>query len=344
VQLLSGARSVRAARLLLLIVACSGAPSCASTARFTGDFGEYRSYREFRVATTVEARLGAAEGYLRAYPNGHYRDEVRAWYVPAEKRYFKLSWNTLPRLRAYLDAMPRGPHAEAAAERITELDSRRVFAERRERTVLTHAQEIESRLARAAEQRRGFLHEFSRLVELLGRTRTFDEPTSELDAALLHRLRERPPQLRCEGDLCQKVFAFAYAVPEEQVLAERSIDVTLHIRLNRGLVQELSLSGPELLTRVAEAISVRAVPPLNAQARAEALGQALQIVSSALDAALPKQRCDAEAVSPVVLERRCDGLQLLVVAGTEPGDVDRVIVQREPAVRAKKQRIKGAGR
>jgi hypothetical protein len=328
---------------LLPLFLLLSALSCASTARITGDFGEYRSYREFRVATTVEARLGAADRYLRAYPNGDYREEVRAWYGPAEKRYFKLSWDTLPRLRAYLDAMPRGPHAEAAAERITELESRRVFADRREQRLMGHAQELESRLARAVEQRRGFVREFSRLTELLGATRSFDEPTSELDAALLVRLRERPPQLRCEADRCQKIFSFNYAVPEDQVLIERSIDVTLEIRLNRGLVQELSLSGPELLTRVAEAISVRAVPPLNPQARAEALGQALEIVHSALDAPLPKQRCEAEAVSPVVLERRCDGLRLLVVAGSEPGDHDRLVILRETKVPAKKQRIKGAG-
>jgi len=330
-------------RAALSVALLLGVLSCASTARITGNFDEYGSYRDFRTATTLEARLAAAARYLRDYPKGDYREEVRAWYGPAEERYFKLSWNTLPRLRAYLDALPRGPHAEAAAERITELESRRIYAERREQRLLSHAQDIESRLARAADQRRGFIREFSRLTELLGGTRTFGEPTSELDAALLHRFRERPPLLQCEADQCQKIFTFHYAVPEEQALTERTIDVTLHIRLERGLVQELSLSGPELLTRVAEAISVRAVPPLNPQASAEALGQALEIVSSALSSPLPKERCEVEAVSPVVLERRCDGVRMQIVAGTEPGAADRLIVQRETVDRAKKPRIKGAG-
>jgi len=316
--------------------------SCASTARITGDFGEYRSYREYRVATTLEDRLGAAERYLRAYPQGDYKQEVRAWYVPAEKRYFRLAFNSPERLRAYLDVMPHGPHAEEVADRIGELDSRRIYAERRERRMLSHAQEIEQRLARAAEQRRGFVHEVSRLTELLAATRTFGEPTSELAPDLLVRLRERAPQLHCEGDSCQKVFPFSYAVPEERSLTERSIDVRLRIRLERGLVQELSLSGPELFTRLAEAISVRAVPPLNAQASAEALGQALEIVEAALSGPLPKARCEGEAVSPVVIERRCDGVQLLVVAGTEPGADDLLIVRRETSDRAKKPRSKSA--
>jgi len=339
-QLLPGAGTVKSPLLLVLLLAQA---SCASTARVTGDFAEYRSYRQFRVATTLEARLGAAEQYLREYPTGDYKQEVVAWYRPAEEHYFKLSWNTLPRLRAYLDAMPHGPHAEAAADRIGELELRRVFADRREQRILNHAQAIELRLARAADQRRGFVHEFSRLTELLAATRTFGEPTSELAPALLHRLRERAPLLHCEGDECQKIFPFSYAVPEDQVLIERSIDLTLHIRLARGLVQELSLSGPELLTRVAEAISVRAVPPLNPQARAEALGQALEIVSGALDGPLPRERCEVQAVSPVVLERRCDGLQLLVVAGTEPGAADRLLMRREVSDPRRKKRIKSAG-
>ena len=330
---------MRRASLLLLWLCLS----CASTARITGDFGEYRSYREYRVSPTLEARLGAAERYLRAYPQGDYQQEVRAWYVPAEKRYFKLAWDTPPRLRAYLEAMPHGPHAEEVAERIGELDSRRVYAERREQRMLGHAQDIEQRLARAAEQRRGFVRELSRLIELLAATRSFAEPTSELAPDLLVRLRERPPPLHCEGDRCQKVFSFSYAVPEDKALAERTIDVSLQIRLERGLVQELTLSGPELLTRLAEAITVRAVPPLNPQASAEAVGQALELVNAALDTALPRARCEGEAVSPVVLERRCDGVRFTVVAGTEPGADDRLSAQREPLVRTKKPQSKGAG-
>jgi len=44
-----------------------------------------------------------------------------------------------------------------------------------------------------------------------------------------------------------------------------------------------------------------------------------------------------------VLERACDGVRMLVVAGTEPGAADRLSIQRKPVERAKKARIKGAG-
>jgi hypothetical protein len=44
---------------------------------------------------------------------------------------------------------------------------------------------------------------------------------------------------------------------------------------------------------------------------------------------LPKARCEADAVSPVVLARRCNGRYLEVVAGTEAGALDRLSVSVE---------------
>ncbi|MEO8904810.1 MAG: hypothetical protein ABI488_20495 [Polyangiaceae bacterium] len=313
----------RSAFLLSLFVLLT---SCASTARVTGDFDDYRSYRRTRLAATLEERLGAGQRYLREFPRGDYRDEVRAWFLPAEKRYFKLSWNNLPRLRAYLDVMPDGRYAEAAADRITELQSRRVYADRREQRVLDVAQGFETRLAKAAEQRREFLREFSTFVRLLGATRTFGEPTSELDSELLLRFRVHQPSGTCDGDLCRKLFSFPYAVPDGKLLASRDAQLTLEITLDRGLVLGLALSGPELLTRVAEARETRAVPERNPQARAEALGHALDVVAEALDGPLPKSRCEIDVVSPMVLARRCDGVLLQVVAGTESGAPDRLFV------------------
>lgn len=303
--------------------------ACASTARVTGDFGDYRAYRQMRVATTLEAKLGASERYLREYPKGDYNEEVRRWFLPAEEHYFKLTGESLPRLRAYLDAMPHGPHAESVGNRIIALESRREKAERREQRESERAQGFEQRFSEAADQRRTFLREFVLLTRLLGATHSFGEPTSELDSELLLRFRVRPPAGQCEADHCLKVLPFVYAVPDEKSLVDRSVELKLEITLDHGLVQQLSLAAPELLTRVAEASRVRAIPPDNLQARAEALGQALDIVIDALDAPLPTNSCTAEAVSPVVLARRCNGLRLEVVAGTEAGAVDRLLVRAE---------------
>ena len=316
-------------RVACCLALCVLLTSCASTARVTGDFGDYRSYRRTRLAPTLEERLGAGQRYLRDFPQGDYREEVRSWFLPAEKHYYKLSWNNLPRLRAYLDAMPDGPHAEAVADRITALESRRIYADRREQRMLDVAQGFETRLALAAQQRREFLREFSTFVRLLGATRSFGEPTSELDSELLLRFRVHQPPGTCDGDHCSKLFTFTYAVPDGKALTSREAQLTLDITLERGLVRSLALSGPELLTRVAEAVEVRAVPDQNPQARAEALGHALDVVADALDSALPKSRCEIDVVSPMVLARRCDGVLLQVVAGTEPGVPDRLFIALE---------------
>jgi hypothetical protein len=299
--------------------------ACASTARVTGDFGEYRSYRQARTATTLEEKLGASQRYLMQYPKGDYAEELKRWFDPAEKRYFKLAWDNLPRLRAYLDALPRGPHAKDAAERIAELASVRTYAARREQRVLERAQAFERRLAEAAEQRRAFLREFVLLTRLLGAVRTFHQPMAKLDAELL--LRQSPSD--CEGNRCLTVVPVAFAVPQDKVLTDRTVDLTLEIWLDHGLVRQVSLSAPELLLRVAEASRVRAVPQDSPQARAEALGQALDTVSDALAEPLPFAACAAEAVSPVVLARRCHGLRLEIIAGTEAGAPDRVLVRAQ---------------
>lgn len=303
--------------------------ACASTARITGDFGEYQSYRSARVATTIEARLGASERYLRAYPHGDYRAEVRSWYVPAEQRYFRLSWNNLPRLRAYLDVLPRGPHAAAAAERIEELESRTTFAARREQRAAERARGFEIALAEAAEQRRIFLTEVKRLTRLLASVRQFKKPISELDPELRKAFGLRLLPGECLADRCTNVLSFAYAIPADKELTTRTLDITLELRLSRGALQSLSLSAPGLLGRVAEAVLVRAIPADNPQAYAEALGSALELFAAATDTALPGDHCTAEAVSPVVLARQCEGVRLQLVAGTEPGAADRLQVAPE---------------
>lgn len=314
--------------LIGLALVCVG---CASTARLTGNFGDYAAYRRTRLAPTLEQRLGAAERYLRAFPEGDYHEEVRSWFLRTEKHYFKLSWNNLPRLRAYLDAMPHGPHAEAVTDRITELESRRIFEDRRDQRMLEHAQGIEDRLAEAASQRRGFLHEVTALTRALGATRSFGEPTSELDSELLLRFRVRQPPGSCQRDRCAKTFSFSYAVPQSGGLTDRAVEVRLEIALDRGLVRKVTVSGSELLTRVAEAAVVRAVPSDNPQAHAEALAQALDVLEGALEGVLPKARCGVDVVSPVVLARRCDGVSLQVIAGLESGAPDTVQISSATA-------------
>ena len=103
------------------------------------------------------------------------------------------------------------------------------------------------------------------------------------------------------------------------------------MRMEKGGVRAAWITGPELFTRLGEAVRVAAISPTDLVARAEAIGQATQVIASAVEAVLPASRCAAEAVSPVVLHRVCDGVELRVVSAMELAEEDRIVV--EPASR-----------
>ena len=62
-------------------------------------------------------------------------------------------------------------------------------------------------------------------------------------------------------------------------------------------------------------------------ARAEAIGQATQVLALAVEPVLPASRCAADAVSPVVLRRACDGVEIQVVSALDLTEEDRIIVR-----------------
>jgi hypothetical protein len=123
------------------------------------------------------------------------------------------------------------------------------------------------------------------------------------------------------------VVIVAYAVPEAGVQSPREAVYEVGLRLERGGVAGAWITGPELFTRLGEAVGVSAVASGDFVARAEAIGQATSLVALAVEPLLPAARCGAESVSPVVLRRVCDGIELRVIAATELGEEDRVIVE-----------------
>lgn len=104
--------------MMLVVMGCgvgrqlSASPSDAS------------SYRETRIASSLDARMAASSEYLAAHPEGAFRDEVASFFERAEPLYFEARKSTIPGLRAYLDALPEGPHAAEARERLAILERR----------------------------------------------------------------------------------------------------------------------------------------------------------------------------------------------------------------------------
>lgn len=97
---------------LFLLVGC--APFLASNE-------DYASYRATRTASNLDERMRAVRVYLDEHPRGAFASEVTSFYERAEPLYYEARKSTIPGLRAYLEALPNGPHAEEAQARLSAL-------------------------------------------------------------------------------------------------------------------------------------------------------------------------------------------------------------------------------
>lgn len=86
---------------------------------------DWSSYRATRIAKSLDEKMAASSRYLESHPEGAFAPEVSRFFERAEPLYFEARKGTKAGLFAYLDALPEGPQATEARERL------RVF-ERRE--------------------------------------------------------------------------------------------------------------------------------------------------------------------------------------------------------------------
>lgn len=315
-------------RALVLLAALTTA--CGAGQQWTSGRDEYRLYRTTRVAPTAEQRLGAAHRYLSRYPDGVYRDEVRDYFVPAEEAYFYGSRDSLPKLRAYLAAMPDGPRAKAVASRIVELKSTLALAQRREQGFEDQVVRIESTLAGAAASRRGFLQELTEWARLLSGIRTFGEPASRLDRELVDRFGLSEAVGACDSDRCRKELALSFEVPDAGKLRRRELSGSVELELDTQGVVRARLAAKELMSRVGEVVELKPVAEADLQGRAEAIARAVTVFAGAIEASLPEARCGRAPVSPVVLLRECDGVRMSLVAATSSEEQDTLVVEPVP--------------
>lgn len=299
--------------------------SCGAGARLTADRKDYALYRETRVASTPEQRLAASGRYLKELPNGRFRAEVERRFAVTEPRFFALAHDRPSLLRAYLRALPDGPHAKDAAARLDEFGLLNRFRARDAATSESSLQRIQSRLEAAENARQALIREVVTLSSLMARSR-LGVPTSELDHELIFRFRLSPPAGTCVEGRCSKAFHFEYAVPAAGKLVPRAADFLLTLTLEHGNVVGISLSGNGLFTRLGEAVDRVGIAESNLLARTEAIARAAQLFDNATSSAFPGADCPKEVIAPVVLARECGGVRFLVSAATEPGQHDRVEV------------------
>jgi hypothetical protein len=299
---------------------------CAVGARLTADRKDYALYRETRVASTPEQRLAASGRYLKELPDGRFRSEVARRFAQSEPRFFAQAYDRPSLLRAYLRALPDGPHAKDAGSRLEEFGLLNEFRARDRAASESFLHRVESELALAEKGRQRMVREISTLVSLMAHTRSFGAPSSELDQELSHRFGLSQPAGTCAESRCTKMLHFAYAVPDAGQLTPRTLDCLLSLELSHGNVIGISLAGRGLFTGLGEALDRVAIKSSNLLARTEAIARAAQLFDNATSSAFPSAECKKEVVAPVVLARECGGLRLLVSAATEPDQDDRVEV------------------
>lgn len=326
---------MRRAWLALGLVALSLASSaCRAAGAFGAAPAEHALYRRTKTTPLFEDRIAAARDYLRRYPDGAFVDEVRAFYLAADEAYFEARRQSRAGLRAYLALSPDGPHAERARALA---DALRVREERL--AALTGAVELQQRIGRAAGARARVEEEVTRWVRLLARRETFTQRLVERESELAIAWGLELPRPSCgergargvgEGEVrCRKSFDRAFEVLEDGEPSAREATVELVVVEDRaGRPLEISLGGPDLFARLAEAKSARPIAPNDRETRAKAAREVADLVARAFLAVGGRElsRCKRDPVAPTVLTLACDGVSVIVRPGATPADPDVVLV------------------
>lgn len=320
-------RSKSAKLLVLLLLACALPCGCGASERMLAGRRDYSMYREFRLAENTPERLRHANRYLKDLPDGRFRGEVALWFARKEPAFFEAARDRPSLLRAYLAALPDGPHAEQVIDRMVELDSLREYRASQTRLQDEKIDKVGSELERARQQREAVVRSLTELVRLLSDIRSFGSPTEDLDHQLLFALRLRKPAMRCDAERCKKSVRMAYSVPEAKRLAAREALFEVELDLEQGLVRAATLRGPQLFSRLFEASAVTPVTAGDFAARLDAISGVTTLVHNLIEERLPVSTCGREVVAPVVLWRECDGIRLELVAGGEPDEPDLLSVR-----------------
>jgi len=305
---------MKRALLLGLLLVCA-APACASVPTLSERPENYHLYRAARIAPTQEERLRAAFRYLREVPGGPRRQQLRSWFDKAEAQYYADAFGSLPRLYAYERALPQGPHISEVRSRIAAIEAKQSARSQHEIEQDQRIAASQQRLAQADASRRVFVTVFKEWTSRLTKINTFGQPTSELDHETIFAFRLSPPYGVCRGDLCRKLLQLGYEVPGDRELVLRAAVLEVELQLERGLLQGARIAGPELWTRLAEALSLEPLPSPSPEQRLDAVNRSALLVRALLEPMLPAAECQLKAELPVVLEHSCRGLRARMLSG-----------------------------
>jgi len=310
--------------LALLVLASLGAACARQLDAVIAPTSDYADYRLTRVAPTVSERLQAAERYLKQHPDGAFRDEVAGWYRRIEPLFFESSSDTLAGAEKYLSTLPTGPHANSA-EQLRDAFRAADRVNSGERTAEQGAA-FERRLLAAARARDEVLVAYS---DWIGRVLDFDgwgRPLADAPESFSSAWAA-DPKPKCAPERCTKLLTLPYELeiagkPEPFVCL-----IEIAVRLAKGRVADVTIAGPALFARLAEAHLARPTSG-DDKGRARARAWAIELTEGAAERRMPRSRCKREGSTRAALVRECDGRRLdLYAAGGPDESEDRVVIR-----------------
>jgi len=319
-------RCVRS-RVAAVVLGLLGAGCAGKLDPLVAPTSDYADYRLTRVAPTVPERLQAAEHYLKEHPDGAFRNEVARWYGRIEPLFFEASSDSLAGAEKYLATLPNGPHANSAEQlRDAFRAAARVSSGER---IAEQGAAFERRLAAAAAARDEVLVTYTawigRVLEFDGWGRPLGDATEPFASSWL-----ADPKPKCSGDRCTKLLSLPYELqiggkPEKFVCL-----LEIAVRLAKGRVADITISGPALFARLAEAHLAR---PTSADesGRARARAWAIELTEGAAERRLPRSRCARDGGNRAAMTRECDGRRLDLYAAAGPDESEDRVVIRGPA-------------
>lgn len=335
---------------------------CASCRTLTAPPAELDDYRAFRVAAAEGTRLARAKRYLDRYPEGAFADEVRRAFDAEEPRYFARAQTSREKARDYLVDLPEGPHANAARALLRALGTSMEDAELSDVAERARAEGVH--LEALAARRRLVGQAVTKATEALLEPNVIGALADELPAPAL-ALVEGPARRTWGTSPLAREEDLFFDLPTRPVRESRVLTVTYALEERHGAIAEGRIEGHDLFVRWAEADRKTPLDPTSDADRTEARLHAMDRLAPVLDARAPVSRCpetrtddelfhrccpdrtapsadptprDSEPSAPrpaSVEPSSCRGLEVLVRAGKDVGDVDSIVVRdasRAPAL------------
>lgn len=319
----------RSLALVLFLAAMSTTLGCNAGRVFIVSSGEYADYRRVRLAETADERMASAWRYLKDHPDGEYAGRVRRFFDKAEPAFYDVRRRSPTGLESYLAALPDGPHAEEALQRL--VDARFAAASPDLDTVA--AQKTSLRIRRRNEARDEAAEELDWwLVHLLDPA-LWQAPFDEGPGDLVVRYRLSLPAPLCGGHLafpagqqCVKTFTRNFVVRGDDGNEERELTYEVEIELDdRWHLHRVKMVGIGLFVAVEEARQGKSLVLLPAEEIAAISRAALDGLPMRLSE--QDRLCTGGGKGDGRWLFDCEGVQLLAEPGLE-GGADVLTFQR----------------